>query len=98
MGVRVPVIFDRPLHWPGRGQAQSVNEVEDPGVIAWLEERLSVCERLWIVWVAPPTQEVGCVIVMGVWWNVLVCAVLYYWHCLQTSPVVGGNFLENGPP
>ena len=28
-------------------------------------------------------------------------AVLYYWHCLWTSgglPVVGGNFLENGPP
>ena len=27
-------------------------------------------------------------------------AVLYYWHCLLTSgglPVVGRNFLENGP-
>ena len=35
---------------------------------------------------APPTQEVGR--------NVIVCAVLYYWHCLWTS---GGNILENGP-
>ena len=32
---------------------QSVNEFEDPGGMAgtvWLEEKLSVCERLLIVW------------------------------------------------
>ena len=45
-------------------------------------------------------QEVGCVVVVG---DILVCLLVltrYYWHCLWTSgglPVVGGNFLENGP-
>ena len=40
---------------------------------------------------APPTQEVGCVVVVGVWWNVidiLVCvdlAVLYYCQVLYSS-------------
>ena len=36
----------------------------------WLEERLSVCERLLNVWRWTCTQEVGCVVVVGVWWNV----------------------------
>ena len=40
---------------------------------------------------APPTQEVDLVVVVGVWWNVidvivyLLVAVLYYWHCLWIS-------------
>ena len=40
-------------HAPSIGLAeafQSVNEVADPGGMVWLEERLSVCKRLLIVW------------------------------------------------
>ena len=51
----------------------------------WLEEGLSVCERLLIA-----MQEVGCVIVMGVWWNVIdviVCLLVLSWLCC-TSGIV----------
>ena len=45
---------------------------------------------------APPWQEVGCVVVVEVWWNVIdviVChLVLTYFRW-----AVGHNFLENGP-
>ena len=45
---------------------------------------------------APPMQEVACVVVVEVWWNVIVSfgVVLYYWHCSGGLPVVGQNFLE----
>ena len=68
-----------------------VNEVEDPGRMVGavsLEERLSVCERLLIVWNARS----------GLWWGTSLCGVvLYYWHCLWTSSG-RPNFLDNGPP
>ena len=35
----------------------------------WLEERLSVCERLLIVWM----QEVGCEVVVG---DIIVCLLV----------------------
>ena len=60
---------------------------------------------------APPTQEVGCVVVMGVWWNVLdvtVCLlvlssvlVAFFVDFRWISGgllVVGQNFLKNGCP
>ena len=64
-----------PLHWPGGGPVQSLNEVR------W--HSLAVGEVCWLCGsgLAPPTQEVVCVVVVGVWWNVM----LYYWHCLWTS-------------
>ena len=53
----------------------------------------------------PLTQQVGCVVVVGVWWNVtdiIVCLlVLYSIYCLWTSgglPVISQNSLENGHP
>ena len=52
-------LLPRPHHWPGRSPVQSVNEVEDSGGTVWLEERVSMCERLLLV---PPTQEMGCVV------------------------------------
>ena len=110
------VTFDRlprPLHWLCRGPPcpdQSVNEVEDPGEKAgavWLEETLSVCEKLLIVrrWACTTHAgsglcDCGTVDVLCVPFGVDQ-AVLYYWHCLWTSgrlPVVGGNFLEIGHP
>ena len=63
------------LHWPYRSKAGlSVNEVEDPGgitVTIWLEEWLSVHERLVIVWrwCCSTHQVVSCVIVWRVRWN-----------------------------
>ena len=41
-------------------------------------------------------QEVGCVVVVRVWWNAIDVIVLYR-HCLWAS---GGwlKFLEKGPP
>ena len=102
-----------PLSW--RRPSSPVNEVEDPGGIAgtvWLEERLSVCERLLIVWRWTCSTHAGSGL-CGCGGGVVEChrcpcvpfgvdqAVLYYWHCLWTSgglPVVGRNFLENGPP
>ena len=97
-----------PLAWQRPSSpVQSVNEVEDPGGMVgtvWLEERMSVCERLLI----------GiCTQVVWLWWGCggmsltsfvpfgVVQAVLYCWHCLWTSgglPVVGQNFLGNGHP
>ena len=87
---------------------QSVNDVEDPGGTVWLEETLSVCERLLIVWKWTCSTHAG----SGCGGGVVEChrrhcvpfgvdqAVLYYWHCLWTSSgllVVSQNFLENGP-
>ena len=75
----------------------------------WLEERLSVCEKLLIVWRWPCSTHAE----SGLCRGVVEChrchgvpygvdqAVLYYWHCLWSSgglPVVGQNFLENGSP
>ena len=41
--------------------------IEDPGGI--VGTRVSVCERLCGGGVAPPQQEVDCIIVWGMWWN-----------------------------
>ena len=58
------VTFDlslRPLHWPGRDSPVLFSQLR-----TWVELRrgFHVCERLLIVWIAPPTQEVGCVVVV----------------------------------
>ena len=55
-----------------------------------------------------PMQEVGCVVIMGVWWNVINVnvrllvltrhqAVLNYWRTSGGLLVVSRNFLENEP-
>ena len=44
--------------------------------VVWLEERLSLCCWLCGGGFAPPTQEVDCVVVVGVWWNVIVCLLV----------------------
>ena len=55
--------FDLSCQRPSR----PFNEVEDQGGMAGL----SVCESLCGGGVAQPMQEVSCIIVMGVWWNVV---------------------------
>ena len=54
-----------------------------------LEERLSVCERLLIVWIAPPTQEVGCVVVVGNVINVIVYLLVLFRLCCTIGIVCG---------
>ena len=64
LDVRVGALTFAPSTRLGR-PVQSVNEVADPGGMAdtvWLEEGLSVCEKLLCEGgSAPPTQEVSCV-------------------------------------
>ena len=75
------VTSSRPLHWPGRGLTQ----VEWWAQSGW--RRGYQCVKSWLCGggLAPPTQEMGCVVVMG---NCAFQAVLYYWHFLWTSGVL----------
>ena len=55
----------------------------------WLEERLS---KVVDCVVAPPSQEVGCVVVVGVWWNVInviVCLLVLTRLCCTIGIVCG---------
>ena len=68
VGVVLPNDYGLYLAWQRPSSPiQLVNEVEDPGGMVWLEERLSVCERFldllhphrkWVVWL---------------WWGVVEC-------------------------
>ena len=67
-----------PLAWQRPSSPlQSVNEVEDPGGMAGTVWRRG-CQYVKLCGggFAPPTQEVGGVVVMGVWWNVIVCLLV----------------------
>ena len=44
------------------------------------KKRMSTCEKL-VSGDAPPTQEVSCVIVCGVWWNGIVCVMMLLRLC-----------------
>ena len=86
-------------HAPSIGLAEafhSVQSVNDRTV--WLEERLSVCERLLIVLEVDLLQEVGCVVGHHCVRFGVVQAVLYYWHTSSGLLVIYQNFSENGPP
>ena len=76
---------------------QSVNELKDPGGVAgtfWPEQGLSVRER-WLTvwrWCCSTHAEVCCVIVMGVWWNVvevMVCPSVLSRLCCNSGIVRG---------
>ena len=62
-----------------------------------LVQSLSACEGWVIVWndIAPPTQEVGCAVVLGVWWNgtdVIVCLLrLCYVSGNDCDPLVDSH-------
>ena len=82
-----------PLAWQGPSiLVQSVKEMEDPGGMAgtvWLEERLSVCERLLRLICSTHAGSGLCVCDGECHWChcvpfSVVQAVLYYWHCLWT--------------
>ena len=81
------------------GEREPLSSGKGRGTVS-LEERLSV---LCGGGLAPPTQEVGSVVVVGVWWNVIVCLLVLTRLCHTIStvcglPVVSQNFLENEPP
>ena len=93
-----------PIAYPNPGL--SVNEVEDPGAIVGnvrLEKNPSRGWQLCEGGVAPPTQEVSCVIVIGVWWNgtdVIVCILMLSRLCYVSGNVCGllvvsQTFIEN---
>ena len=71
-----------PLAW--QRPSSPVNEVGDPGGMAVQSGWKRGCQCVKGCWLfgggfAPPTQEVGCVVVVGVWWNfidVIVCLLV----------------------
>ena len=63
-------------------------------VTVWLEEMLSVCERLLSVWRWTYSTHAGseCVVVVGVWWNVIdviVCLLVLTRPCCTIDTVCG---------
>ena len=87
------LIFATPLHWPGRSlQSQLMRlrtQVELWAHSSWRRGCQCVKDQ-WLCGggVAPPMQEVGCIIVWVVWWNgidgIVCILVLSKWHCLWT--------------
>ena len=94
--------LSRPLHWPGRGPPVLFSQLMRWRTQVEWRAQSGGCQCVKGCWLcggglAPPIQEVDCVVVVG---NVIDVIILDYWH-LWTSgglPVVGQNFLENGPP
>ena len=81
VGVGAPypgVTFDllpRPLPWPGRSPSVLFSQLMRwRTLVEWRARRRGhqCVKGCWLCggWLAPPTNEVGCV---GVWWDIIVC-------------------------
>ena len=74
-----PLTFPTPLHWPGRDLPVQFSQLMRCRTqVEWRVQSgwRRGCKRLLNVWVcgggfAPPTQEVDCVVVVRMWWNVI---------------------------
>ena len=91
--------FTTPLHWPGRGSPVLFSQlmrwrtqVEWQAQSGW--RGFQCVEGCWLCGggLAPPTQEVHCVVVVGVWWNVIdviECLLVLTRLCCTNDVVCG---------
>ena len=75
-----------PLPWPGRGPSVLLMRWRTHVGTVWLEEKLSVCERLLIVWKWTCFTHAGSGGMSSIGVDQVV---LYHWHCLFNGPPWG---------